>query len=79
MDKDLQEYYESRFDMFTSKGWVDLIEDITPMIENYNTITNVSTLEELYLNKGRMDILNWLAGLKPLTEKAYEDLNEDTV
>lgn len=79
MDKDLQEYYEARFDMFTSKGWEDLLEDIEPMVSNYSDITTVTTVEELYLNKGRMDILNWLVGMKALTEKAYEDLNEDTV
>jgi hypothetical protein len=28
LDKDLQEYYEARFDMMSSKGWKDLQVDI---------------------------------------------------
>ena len=28
MEKELKQYYEDRFTMFTTKGWKDLVEDI---------------------------------------------------
>ena len=28
MNKELQQYYEDRFTMFTTKGWKDLVEDL---------------------------------------------------
>jgi hypothetical protein len=33
VDKDIQEYYEARFDMMASKGWKDLIEDSQKMLD----------------------------------------------
>jgi hypothetical protein len=80
MDKELQDYYESRFDLLASKGWEDLIEDIQGMITNYNSVTNANSVEELFMNKGRIDILNWLSNLKKVSDDAYEELtSEDSV
>jgi hypothetical protein len=33
VDKELQAYYEARFDMMTSKGWQDLVEDLRKVEE----------------------------------------------
>lgn len=76
MDKDLQKYYEDRFDMMSSQGWKDLMEDVDKMSINYNNLYSVSTEAELNFKKGQIDILLWLLSLKETSEKAWEELEE---
>jgi hypothetical protein len=79
MDVKLQRYYEDRFDLFSTAGWADLMEDAQKMFDAYNKVINVSDANNLFYKKGQLDILEWLLTLKEVSEKAYEDLvNEDT-
>jgi hypothetical protein len=36
MNKELQDYYESRFEMMSTKGWKDLVEDVDKIIVSLN-------------------------------------------
>lgn len=78
MDKDIQEYYEARFDMMASKGWKDLIEDSQKMLDAYNKIERLTGVEDLYYAKGQLDILNWVINLKQTSEEAYRELTDET-
>ena len=77
MDKDLQEYYEARFDMMASKGWKDLMEDVDKMSIQYNNLFEVSDEAGLNFKKGQIDILLWLLSLKETSEQAWMELQED--
>ena len=77
MDKDLQDYYEARFDMMATKGWNDLMEDVDKMAISYNNLFEVSTEAELNFKKGQIDILLWLMGLKETSEQPWLELQED--
>ena len=77
MDKELQEYYEARFDMMSTKGWKDLIVDIEKMIEERNNLLATKSLEELNLRKGQLDVLHWIRTLKQLSEESWEQLNNE--
>lgn len=79
MDKELQEYYENRFNMMATQGWVDLIEDIQDMFDSYNQINTADSLEELYKRKGQIDILQWVLTLKQVSEQSYEELQNEEV
>jgi hypothetical protein len=74
MDRELQTYYENRFDLMSKPGWKDLMEDIKVMKEAYSSVESVKTTEELWFKKGQLDILVWLLGLKQASEEAFEDL-----
>lgn len=74
MDRDLITYYENRFDMMASVGWKDLLEDLEKMIETYNNVSSIDTLENLYFKKGQLDILRWVASLKQTSEEVFEEL-----
>jgi len=63
IEKDLQEYYEARFDMMASKGWKQFIEDTQNLFDNYNQITSTDSLEEYHKRKGQLDILQWILSL----------------
>ena len=79
LDKELQEYYEARFDMMSSKGWKDLLIDVEKMIEERNNLMATKSLEELNLRKGQLDVLYWIKTLKQLSEEAWEQFNEKDV
>jgi len=78
VDKDIQEYYEARFDMMASKGWKDLVEDTQKMLDAYNKIERLAGVEDLYYAKGQLDILNWVINLKQTSEEAYRELTDET-
>jgi hypothetical protein len=62
--------------MFASKGWALLLEQVRDLHESYGDITHIATAEHLHHNRGRLDILNWITGMKAAHEAAYEALLE---
>lgn len=77
MDKELQEYYEERFNMMGTKGYTDLLTDVETMIEERNNLMATQSLEELHFRKGQLDVLHWIRTLKKLSEEAWEQLNNE--
>ena len=77
MDKDLQKYYEERFDMMSTVGWKDLQEDVKSMIEERNNLLATQSLEELNFRKGQLDVLHWIMTLKQISEEAWEQLENE--
>jgi hypothetical protein len=77
LDKELQEYYEARFDMMSTKGYKDLLADIEVMIEERNNLMATQSLEDLNFRKGQLDVLHWIRTLKKLSEEAWEQLNNE--
>lgn len=76
METNLQKYYEERFNMMSTIGWKDLIEDVQAIYDAYNHVSAISSTEQLFFKKGQLDILNWILTLKEVSEKSYEELNE---
>lgn len=74
MDRELQRYYEDRFDMMSHRGWQDLVEDLQKLLEQYQNIDNCGDTASLDFRKGQVDILRYLINLEELSEKAYEEL-----
>ena len=72
---ELQQYYEDRLSMMSTKAWTQLIEDLLDMRTQYENIRNCDK-DTVEFRKGQVDILDYVIGLKDLSEKAYEELNE---
>ena len=79
MNPELQKYYDERFSMMSTQGWVDLMEDVDKMIEPLNNISTIADEKSLQFRKGEYSILIWLKNLKQVSERAFEDLNEKNV
>jgi hypothetical protein len=77
MDKKLQKYYDNRFDMMSSQGWKDLEEDLTKMYDEYKDINNCKGVDDFYFQKGQVDMLKYILSLKTMSEKVYEDINNE--
>jgi hypothetical protein len=79
MAPELQRYYEDRFDLFSTPGWIDLMDDANRMFEALNNVSTIADEKSLQFRKGEISILTWLITLKEVSERAYEDLNEKNV
>ena len=75
---ELQQYYEDRLAMMSTKAWKQLIEDLTDMRSAYENIRNCDTTN-IEFRKGQVDILDYMIGLRELSESAYEELNENNI
>ena len=74
MTPDLEKYYTDRFEMMSTQGWKDLVEDIDKIIVSLNNISVVSDEKDLQFKKGERSILTWLKNLKQISERAYEEI-----
>lgn len=73
MTPDLEKYYESRFEMFASSGWKDLIDDIKKIKANTDKLSGV-TVDNLRFKQGELSIIDWLINLESLSEDTYQQL-----
>jgi hypothetical protein len=78
MSPELQQYYEDRLSMMSTKAWKQLIEDLLDMRTLYENIRTCDK-DTVEFRRGQVDILDYLVGLKDLSEKAYEELNEKNI
>ena len=74
MTPDLEKYYTDRFEMMSTQGWKDLVEDVDKIIVSLNNISVVSDEKDLQFKKGELSILTWLKNLKEISERAYEEI-----
>jgi hypothetical protein len=74
MEQSLQKYYEEQFNMMSTEGWKDLIEDFTELKTSINNITLTTDTQDLFFRKGQLDILDLVLKRKEACEKVYEDL-----
>ena len=79
MDKELQVYYEEMFSMMATKGWSLLMEDFQALKASLNDLSTVEDTQDLYFRKGQLDILNLVLQRKEICEKAYEELQHETI
>lgn len=79
MNKELQRYYEERFSLMTTKGWLDLIEDIDKLKLSVADIATVKNGDDLQFRKGQLDIINWILTLKQVSESAYQGLKDEGI
>lgn len=77
MKRELQDYYEERFSMCSSKGWKELIEDVQMMKKEIESIKGATTLEQLHFKKGELSIVDWLINLEEASREVYDQLQAE--
>lgn len=77
MDGKLKDYYEARFEMMSGKGWVDLMEDVTNIINSLSDVMSIKDEKDLLLRQGQLANLEWLKGLKTSSESVFQELVEE--
>jgi hypothetical protein len=77
MAPELQKYYEDRFSMFITAGWLDLIDDIKELTLSLDQVQNIKSIEDLKYKQGQLDILNWISTLKKVSEDTFDELEKE--
>lgn len=77
MDKELQRYYEERFNMMSTDAWSDLMQDVQNMLEATDKASVIKSNDDLWFRKGEISIMQWLLNLKGASEEAYKGLQEE--
>lgn len=77
MDKELEDYYAARIEMFSTKGWKDLMEDLREMINARNQLDGISSAEDFRFAKGELSVMKWLSALESTSRDVFRQLEED--
>jgi hypothetical protein len=77
MDKNLQDYYEEAFSMFSLQGWKDLVDDMKALKSEVTKIENIKDEKDLWFRRGQLDILDLIVNRKQMCEKVYEELQNE--
>ncbi len=78
MDKELQKYYDDRFSMMATQGWLDLMTDLKEMQKAVDNLMSVQDEKTLFFRKGQLDIILWVLTLRDTSAKAYEQLQNSS-
>lgn len=76
MNKELQEYYEALFDLFGSKGWKVLTDQLETNKSAINSIRDITDAKTLHFKQGQLDVIDIILTLPALTEQSYQSAQE---
>jgi hypothetical protein len=77
VDKDLQKYYETYFDLFSSEGWKQYIKDVE---DNRTLMSDVLTIKDgndLYYRKGTLETLDRILNFENAIVASYEEAKDE--
>ena len=73
-DRDLQDYYESMIEMFSTKGWQYFVEDMQKLFEKADSVQSVNGLQHLGFRQGQVDIIKVVISQPAVVHGAYDEL-----
>jgi len=79
IDKETEEYYNKYFDLFTTDGWKQLIEDLKQNALAINSVESTKDANDLYLRKGQLNVLAYLLNLESTVNTNFEELQKEDV
>jgi len=72
-----QKAFEDRLSMCTSDGWKDMLEELAEFKNALNNVSGISTIEELHIRKGKLELIQWFESLYDVSRETYEELKND--
>jgi hypothetical protein len=77
MDKELEQYYLTYFDLFSSKGWKQFIEDTESNINLVSDLMTVKDENDLFHRKGTLETLKRIVNFEDAITAAYEEAKDE--
>jgi len=81
MNKELEEYYNNFFELFRTKGWKQLLEELNNNIEQTDNLETVKDEQDLFFRKGQLSVFKSFVNLELVIttaqEQAESEDNED--
>ena len=76
MTKELEDYFNSYFEMFRSTGWKQLKGDLAQNAVNINSVEQTEDEKNLYFRKGQLAILATVLNLETQIDNAHNEAKE---
>ena len=73
MEKENEKYIDAMFEMFRTKGWQMLMDDLSKNATVINSVEATTDNENLWFRKGQLDILTSLASLETQVENMVDE------
>ena len=81
MNKELEEYYNNFFELFRTKGWKQLLEELNNNIQHTDNLETVKDEQDLFFRKGQLSVFKSFVNLELVIttaqEQAESEDNED--
>jgi hypothetical protein len=77
MSPEDQKVYETYLDLFIHPGWTQLMEDLKELREPVTDLRYTRDLEDLYTNKGKLEVLDYLINFSSILESHEEEEEAD--
>ena len=73
MEKENEKYIDAMFEMFRTKGWQMLMDDLSKNATAINSVEATTDNENLWFRKGQLNILTSLASLETQVENMVDE------
>ena len=72
MDKDTEQYYDNRAEMFLTQGWKDFIEELNTNALQINSVEYTKDVNDLFFRKGQLSVLADILNLESAMHHVQE-------
>jgi hypothetical protein len=77
VDKELERYYNTYFDLFRSEGWKQFIGELGQNALGINSLEQTKDEADMYFRKGQLNVLNSVINLENMIESTYVEQTTD--
>jgi hypothetical protein len=77
VDKELELYYSTYFELFRTSGWKQLIDELKNNASVINSVEALKHEADMYFRKGQLQILASLINLEDMIINAHTELTTD--
>ncbi len=77
IDPKLELYYRNMKDLFRSKGWKQLLDDLSSNAVMINSVEVTKDLEDLHFRKGQLSVIANILNLEAQIDTAEQQQLED--
>ncbi len=76
MDQETQTYYDNYFNLFTTDGWKQLVQEFANNATPINSVEAVKDSNDMYFRKGQLNVLAHLINMENIVTTNYEEASK---
>jgi hypothetical protein len=76
MTPEVEKYYETYFDLFSTDGWKQFIQDVSDNLQQYD-VRSVENVDDLRFKQGQLKVIDHVMNWEALIRNAYEEIAND--
>lgn len=77
MDQELQQQYDNYFEMFSTEGWKQFVEDLEDIVDNFR-IEDIKDEVDLAKTQGQLKVLKQILYFEDSIRRTHDELLGDT-